>query len=585
MDRKSLIVLAAAFAILLAWMPLTNKLFPPKLLPIQPTNAVVGVSSNGITPLRPDPNVNVTPVNTGFRPENVGVQVKEETLTLENEDARYVFTSTGGGLKHVSLKKYPESVAKKDDKKDKLANLNAKAPVPALSLMGPDSLIGDGVYQLSKVGSTTVRAEKLLQSGLRIIKEYQLSTNYLIKFNLKFENRTREPIQVPAREIIIGTATPIGVHDEAMYLGLDWYNGSAAEHITESWFANRTLGCFPGQARTEYSGGASNVVWAAVHNQFFTMIAVPQQPADRVMGRQIQLAAPTKEDIGTQSSPLLQPLGYQTSLAYNEVTVPANQIFVTPMDVFAGPKEYNLLARLDREVDLVMGFDGFIGFFAKSLLLSLNGLHALGFGYGLAIIIITIAIKLIFWPLSASSTRSMKRMQKLQPQMKAIQDKYKDEPTKMQGKLSEFMKENKINPVAGCLPMIIQIPVFFGFYRMLQAAIELRGASFLWAHDLSSPDTIATFAGFPINPFPLLMGATMLWQAQLTPASPGMDAGQQRIMKYMPLMMMVFLYNFSAGLTIYWTVQNILSIAQMKLTRDKPLTTPAHPAARPSKKS
>ena len=147
------------------------------------------------------------------------------------------------------------------------------------------------------------------------------------------------------------------------------------------------------------------------------------------------------------------------------------------------------------------------------------------------------------------------------------------------------MKENKINPVAGCLPMIIQIPVFFGFYRMLQAAIELRGASFLWAHDLSSPDTIATIAGFPINPFPLLMGATMLWQAQLTPASPGMDAGQQRIMKYMPLMMMVFLYNFSAGLTIYWTVQNILSIAQMKLTRDKPLTTPAHPAARPSKKS
>ncbi len=585
MDRKSLLILAAAFALLLAWMPLTNKLFPPKVLPPQATNAVVAAPSSTTPPIQTETKPKEFQGNTSFRAESVGKLVKEELLTLENENARYVFTSTGGGLKQVLLKKYPESVAGKDAKKENLANLNRKAPIPALSLMGPDSLIGDGVYQLVKVDSNTIRAEKTLPNGLLITKEYQLSTNYLVKFNLKFENHTKQPIQVPAREIIIGTATPMGVQDEAMYLGLDWYNGSGAEHITESWFANRTLGCFPGQVRTEYSAGASNVVWASVHNQFFTMIAVPQTPAERVISRQIPLAAPTKEEIGTQSSALLQPIGYQTSLGYNEVTVPPNQIFITPMEVFAGPKEYNLLARLEKEMDLVMGFDGFIGFFAKSLLLSLNGLHALGFGYGLAIIIITIAIKLIFWPLSASSTRSMKRMQKLQPQMKAIQDKYKDEPAKMQSKLSEFMKENKINPVAGCLPMIIQIPVFFGFYRMLQAAIELRGASFLWASDLSSPDTIAVVAGFPINPFPLLMGATMLWQAQLTPASPGIDASQQRIMKYMPLMMMVFLYNFSAGLTIYWTVQNLLSIAQMKLTRDKAATEPTVPATRNSKKS
>jgi YidC/Oxa1 family membrane protein insertase len=187
-----------------------------------------------------------------------------------------------------------------------------------------------------------------------------------------------------------------------------------------------------------------------------------------------------------------------------------------------------------------------------------------------------VIIKLIFWPLTKASTKSMKRMQALQPQMKAIQDKYKDEPAKKQQKLMAFMKENKVSPLGGCLPMVLQIPVFFGFYTMIRSAIELRGAHFLWACDLSKPDTVFMIPGFnfPLNPLPLIMGATMLWQTSLTPASPGMDPAQQKIMKYMPLMMVVFLYNFSAGLALYWTVQNLLTIAQMKLTKTSDPTPP-----------
>jgi YidC/Oxa1 family membrane protein insertase len=164
----------------------------------------------------------------------------------------------------------------------------------------------------------------------------------------------------------------------------------------------------------------------------------------------------------------------------------------------------------------------------------------------------------------------MKRMAKLQPQMKAIQEKYKEDPQKMNQKTMEFMKEHKVNPMGGCLPMLIQIPVFFGFYTMIQSAIELRGASFLWNHDLSKPDTLFMIPGlnFPFNLLPLLMGVTMLWQARLTPPSPGMDPMQQKIMKYMPLMFLFMLYNFSAGLTLYWTVQNLLTILQMKLTKN-----------------
>src|SRR5204863_65545 len=239
-----------------------------------------------------------------------------------------------------------------------------------------------------------------------------------------------------------------------------------------------------------------------------------------------------------------------------------------------------LAAKFGNNVDLVMGFGGFFGFFAKLLLLSMNGLYALTPSYGFTIVGITVIIKLVFWPLTQASTRSMKRMQALQPQVKAIQEKYKDDPLKMQKKMGELWKEHKVNPAMGCLPMLIQIPVFFGFYRMLQSAIELRGASFLWACDMSQQDTVFTIpglgfipalgipgVGLPINPLPLIMVATQLWQTRLTPATPGADPVQQKMMQYMPLIFLFILYTMPAGLTLYWTVQNLLTIAQMKLTK------------------
>ena len=138
----------------------------------------------------------------------------------------------------------------------------------------------------------------------------------------------------------------------------------------------------------------------------------------------------------------------------------------------------------------------------------------------------------------------------------------------MNKKMMEFMREHKINPMGGCLPILIQLPVFFGFFTMLRSAVELRGAEFLWICDLSESDTVAHIAGFPINPMPIIMAITMLVQARMTPISPTMDPMQQKMMKYMPLIFIVILYNFSSGLTLYWTVQNMLSILQTKLTRN-----------------
>jgi YidC/Oxa1 family membrane protein insertase len=288
---------------------------------------------------------------------------------------------------------------------------------------------------------------------------------------------------------------------------------------------------------------------------------MPDNPAQRVIVRKVEWPRGTAEHLTN---------GYETALVFPAQTLPPGGKWTQNFTFYAGPKEYNRLAKLGQKMgnnlDLVMNF-GFWGFFSKFLLLSMNGLHALGLGYGLTIIAITVIIKMLFWPLTNASTRSMKRMQALQPQMKEIAEKYKDDPAKKNQKTMEFMREHKINPLGGCLPMVFQIPVFIGFYSMLRTAIELRGVTFLWACDLSRPDTIFYLGGFPVNPLPLIMGATMLWQARLTPPSPGMDPAQQKMMRYMPLMFIFILYKMSAGLTLYWTVQNLLTVLQTKLTR------------------
>ena len=570
---------------LAAWFPITNKMFPPIPAPVKNTNTVVGATNQAVS--TSTNNLALTShTNTPAAIQTNLPSREEKFVTIENENALYTFSSLGGGLKQIELKKYKADVGCEKDGPTNNANvvLNDKAEVPALSIVVGGASNSLEFFEITQTGDV-VRAEGPLANGLHVIKEYRLSTNYLLKATVRYENRSGQPIALPEREFVVGTATPLSRHDESRHLGLEWFDGEDGNKITEAWFANKTLGCFPGTPRGVYREGESNVVWAAIHSQFFTMIAVPETVATEVISRRIYLPEPTAEERAKDPAAYLKPFGYQTALVLPAGVMAPNTFLEHRFDVFAGPKEFKTLQRLPQKMDIVMGFGKYFSFFAKTLLISMNGLYALGLSYGLAIIAITVIIKLLFWPLTNASTRSMKRLAALQPQMKAIQEKYKDDPRKMNMKTMEFMKEHKVSPLGGCLPLLLQIPVFFGFYTMLQSAIELRGAKFLWVCDLSQSDTIFFIAGFPVNPLPLLMGATMLWQARLTPASPGMDPSQQAIMKYMPLMMVVFLYNFSAGLTLYWTVQNLLSIAQMKITRTEPEkgTTPPAAGAKPGK--
>ncbi len=206
---------------------------------------------------------------------------------------------------------------------------------------------------------------------------------------------------------------------------------------------------------------------------------------------------------------------------------------------------------------------------AKPCLWFMNFLYSIIPNYGLAIIILTIATKIALWPLGTKSYKSMAQMKKIQPLMMEIRKKYKNDKKKMNEETMALYKTYKVNPVGGCLPMLVQIPVFFALYRMLYEAIELRHAHFLgWITDLSAPDRLFHFSfsipfmqppyGIPV--LTIIMGATMFLQQQMSP-SVG-DATQAKMMKFMPIIFTVIFINFSSGLVLYWLINNILSIAQ-----------------------
>ncbi len=595
MDRKSILIIVICFVLLLLWPQLVSRIFPPKPAPVSTnltgqayaTNltpiAAVGIASNTtVAPSPPTPQFTmpVTLSTTWKKPD-----APEELLTLETEEARYTITSHGGGVKVVEFKRHLKTVGRarksqSDTDRARLADLNHGAAVPALALLGGESLSDVTPYRLSRTAAG-IRAEKEAPGGLRVLKEFQVSTNGLLTTTVVITNAGAAPVNMPTAELVVGTATPMDPYDSGQAVRVEWYDGRKTYSADQAWFANRgLLGCVPGTPRPNYtSTGQSNVVWASVQNQFFAMVVIPRLAPVCLVAHPVDLPAPSASARAIDSRLVAKPVGYQAALAYAPGVLQPGDAIEQRIDMFAGPKEYNTLVRYGNNIDLIMGFSGFFGWIARLLLVSMNGLHALGLSYGLAIIAITVIIKALFWPLTQASTRSMKRMQLLQPQMKAIQEKYKADPKKMNMKLMEFMKQNKVSPLGGCLPILLQIPVFFGLYQMLRSAIELRGEPFLWAADLSQPDTIGEVFGLPINPLPLIMGATQLWQARLTPPSPGVDPVQQKMMQYMPLIFVFMLYNFSAGLALYWTIQNLLSILQMRLTRAT-TTTPGTTAPR-----
>lgn len=235
--------------------------------------------------------------------------------------------------------------------------------------------------------------------------------------------------------------------------------------------------------------------------------------------------------------------------------------------IYYGPKKVSSLQEIGYNLDKSINF-GWFDIIARPTLVLLNFFYGYVKNYGIAIILVTIIFKIIFWPITQKGLKSMKNMQKLQPKMVKIKEKYKNDSAKMNQEVMNLYKTYKVNPLGGCLPMLLQIPVFFALYKVLLQCIELRHAPFmLWITDLSAPDRLWMELGIPylggIPVLTLLMGASMFLQQKLTPTTA--DPTQAKIMMFLPVVFTFMFLNFASGLVLYWFVNNLLAILQQQL--------------------
>src|SRR5258706_8713009 len=373
MDRTSIIVIVACLILIGLWTTvLTPKLFPPKPLPAGPTNAAAGSFTNQIGANQlagTNGAVKIEETLSAAQPITNAI-IPEQVLEVTHVQVRYVFSSHGGGVKEIDLLGYPETIStrrQKTPETNRVATLNRFSPAPSMAVLGGDGLQGDNVFTLSRTGDV-VRAEKILTNGLNIVKEFQFASNYLVTATVRLENQSSAPLTLPAQEWVVGTATPIGPRDDGTADGVLWYDGTKTQSdISAMWFNPRSFIFFPGTPRSEYRGGASNVVWVAAPNQFFTLAAMPRVPAQEVVVRKIELPRFTGEEANLVATNAPPPVGYETALLYPPATLAPNQKVERQIILYAGPKEYQTLARIagqfNNNLDGVMNYGGVFCFF------------------------------------------------------------------------------------------------------------------------------------------------------------------------------------------------------------------------------
>jgi len=433
----------------------------------------------------------------------------ERLVTLDNDVVRIVMTSQGARIKELFLKKYA----------------GPWKTTPNIvwhwdSLWGRS---GAGTPATTRGGSTTqVNLVEASEAGLW-----------------------------PALEISADGQHALVRWGPGLHTDLE-ANGSYANPMTfingERWVETPK----PGQAPLERSGA---IQWTAVQNKYYAIAAIPP--------------AATEWSVTHEGSNALE---YATSLRW-PLNAASTAVRFT---VFAGPKELRQLTSFEANgkslAELVYYNYGWVRILRPDiwLLRPLQWLYGVTHNYAVAIIVITMIIKLMFYPLTVKSFKSMQAMQHLQPQMKRLQDMYKNDRQKLNEEMMKLYRDQKVNPLGGCLPMVVQIPVFISLYQVLYASIELRHAGFIWwIKDLSAPD----------YPLALVMGASMVIQQWMTPTTG--DPRQAKMMLFMPIIFTFMFLNFPAGLVLYWLVNNVLTISQqyVMLRKHRPATQPAGGAA------
>lgn len=587
MDKKNMLIGGALMVCAIGFLIYGSRHAPPPPAPLPPSvtqTAPEGTAAPTSTPgALPSPSVSSVPAvaNATFA-AIVNDNADAKVTLLKNEYIEVRLTDFGAAVRDVAFLKYP--AVQGEPAPFVFNQLHAD---PMLAFVDFPGL--DRAARFTLVSSTRTEAvyRLVLENRIEVTRTYKLippgatlgekDDPYQIRHETTFRNLTDQTIALPRAGVSLGTAAPVNANDYGQYLNVGFYNGDSF-HFNErseleggGFLTNFGIGDRNPKPFIEQPG---SVVWATVKNQFFAAIFTLDQPGVGIVTRRVELPpfpGSTHPNIGVAGAARVD----LKALAPNGSTVLAG-------DFYVGPKEYKRLEKFDHRQDKVMQFDRYFfnriflsGYVGPFLLTLLHSAHSVVPSWGWSIVLMTLFLKVITLPFTLAASRASKRMQKLQPQIQAVREKYKDNPQKLNQATMEIFKENKVNPVGGCLPILITIPLFVGFFAMLQSASELRFAPFLWAADLSAPDTVAHIFGFPLNIMPLLMGATMVVQMRLTP-TPTTDNMQMKIMQFMPIMFTFFCYTFSCALALYSTVNGLFTIVQQlavnKFTKDDIVT-------------
>jgi YidC/Oxa1 family membrane protein insertase len=588
MDRQAWIAITLCVLGLIGWYAYTATHLPPPA-PFTAAPSLAATAANApVTAASPSASAPaVAATSPAPTPAETVPTFAEKSETMSNGDMELHLTNRGGAITEAVLLNHTVENGHR-------VVLNAPDRIPIGAIVEQPDAMSLPEYGVAKQPDGSVQFERKTPEGINIRKRFFFAPtadkkdNFVAGLDVDFRNDGAQPYNNAGYFVTLGSTRPTHLKDLPTYTRLAWSVNGKADGIDVNWFPAQNyplIGVQKREAKPVYREKVNNAEWAGMTNQFFTDLVTPlSAKAVELWARPFDIKQPDGSNLQGLEGALGMP-GFQ---------VAPGQTVSVRFQLYAGPKLYARLARLEHNEAEIMNF-GWFKLVSQFLLNFMNLIHGWVGNYGVAIILLTACVKGVLWPLQNKANKSMRKMSALAPKMQELKDKYKDDPTRMNQEVMKMYKEHGVNPVGGCLPMMIQIPIFFGLFSMLGQAAELRNASFLWVHDLSQPDILFVIpglgwipllgtpnVGFPVNILPIIMGATNVWLMRMTPKTG--DSTQQKVMMFMPLIFLVFCYNFAAALALYYTTQNLFTILQLYQNRKQPLPV-LEKAAPPGKRS
>ena len=566
MDRQAWIAITVCVIGLISWYAYTASHLPPHQPAPVAASPTPGTTESNAPTAATSPSASAPPMSASSpspTPAESAPAFAEKTETLANGDVELHLTNRGGAIVDAVLLNHTVDNGNR-------VELNALDRTPIGAIIEEPDAVSLPEFSVEKQADGSVQFERKNPEGVTVRKRFffppatEKKDNFVAEMDVDFRNDGAQPYNNAGYFVTLGSTRPIHPRDMPSYTRLAWFANGKAGGIDVNWFGAQNyplVGVQKRAAQPVYREKISNLEWAGMTNQFFTDLLTP------LNAKAVELWA-KPFDIKQAEGPNL--LGIEGAIGMPGLQLLPGQTTTLRFQLYAGPKLYGRLAKLEHSEAEIMNF-GWFKLVSQFLLNFMNLIHGWVKDYGISIILLTACVKGVLWPLQNKANKSMRKMSALAPKMQTLKEKYKDDPTRMNQEVMKLYKEHGVNPVGGCLPMMIQIPIFFGLFSMLGQAAELRNASFLWVHDLSQPDTIAHLPGlgWPINILPLIMGTTNLWLMRMTPKTG--DSTQQKVMMFMPLIFLFFCYNFAAALALYYTTQNLFTILQLYQNRKQPV--------------